>query len=36
MAEFDYKKYLVESKLNIKVPVKEMARIAKEKYKLNP
>jgi len=36
MADFDYKKFITESKLNIKVPVKEMARIAKEKYKLNP
>lgn len=36
MADFDYKKFLTESKLKIKVPVKEMARIAKEKYKLNP
>jgi hypothetical protein len=35
MADFDYKKFLTESKLKIKVPVKEMARIAKEKYKLN-
>ena len=35
MADFDFKKYLIESKINIKVPVKEMARIAKEKYKLN-
>jgi hypothetical protein len=36
MADFDYKKYITEAKLKIKVPVKEMARIAKEKYKLNP
>ena len=36
MADFDYKKFLTESKLKIKVPVKEMARVAKEKYKLNP
>ena len=36
MADFDYKKFITEAKLNIKVPVKEMARIAKEKYKLNP
>ena len=35
MADFDYKKFITEAKLNIKVPVKEMARIAKEKYKLN-
>jgi len=35
MADFDYKKFLTESKLKIKVPVNEMARIAKEKYKLN-
>ena len=35
MADFDYKKFITESKLKIKVPVKEMARIAKEKYKLN-
>jgi hypothetical protein len=33
---FDLKKYITEAKLNIKVPVKEMARTAKEKYKLNP
>jgi hypothetical protein len=32
---FDLKKFITESKLKIKVPVKEMARIAKEKYKLN-
>jgi hypothetical protein len=32
---FDLKKYITEAKLNIKVPVKEMARTAKEKYKLN-
>lgn len=32
---FDLKKFIAESKLKIKVPVKEMARIAKEKYKLN-
>ena len=36
MADFDFKKFLVEAKLKIKVPVKEMARPAKEKYKLNP
>jgi len=36
MADFDYKKFITEAKLSIKVPVKEMARIAKEKYKLNP
>ena len=36
MADFDYKKFITEAKLKIKVPVKEMARIAKEKYKLNP
>lgn len=35
MADFDYKKFITEAKLKIKVPVKEMARIAKEKYKLN-
>ena len=33
---FDLKKFITEAKLRIKVPVKEMARIAKEKYKLNP
>ena len=33
---FDLRKFITESKLKIKVPVKEMARIAKEKYKLNP
>ncbi len=33
---FDLKKFITEAKLKIKVPVKEMARIAKEKYKLNP
>jgi len=33
---FDLKKYIIESKIKIKTPVKEMARIAKEKYKLNP
>lgn len=32
---FDLKKFIIESKLKIKVPVKEMARPAKEKYKLN-
>jgi len=32
---FDFRKYITEAKLRIKVPVKEMARIAKEKYKLN-
>ena len=32
---FDLKKFITEAKLKIKVPVKEMARIAKEKYKLN-
>jgi hypothetical protein len=32
---FDLRKYITEAKLNIKVPVKEMARIAKEKYALN-
>lgn len=32
---FDLRKYITEAKLKIKVPVKEMARIAKEKYKLN-
>jgi hypothetical protein len=32
---FDLKKFIAEAKLKIKVPVKEMARIAKEKYKLN-
>ena len=32
---FDLKKYITEAKLKIKVPVKEMARPAKEKYKLN-
>jgi len=32
---FDLRKFLNEAKLKIKVPVKEMARIAKEKYKLN-
>jgi hypothetical protein len=36
MADFDFKKFITEAKLNVKVPVKEMARIAKEKYKLNP
>ena len=36
MADFDYKKFITEAKLKIKVPVKEMARVAKEKYKLNP
>jgi hypothetical protein len=33
---FDLKKFITEAKLKIKVPVKEMARIAKEKYRLNP
>ena len=33
---FDLKKFITESRLKIKVPVREMARIAKEKYKLNP
>jgi hypothetical protein len=33
---FDLRKFITEAKLKIKVPVKEMARIAKEKYKLNP
>lgn len=32
---FDLRKYITEAKLKIKFPVKEMARIAKEKYKLN-
>lgn len=32
---FDLKKFITEAKIKIKVPVKEMARIAKEKYKLN-
>jgi hypothetical protein len=32
---FDLKKFITEAKLKIKVPVKEMARTAKEKYKLN-
>jgi hypothetical protein len=32
---FDLRKFITEAKLKIKVPVKEMARIAKEKYKLN-
>jgi hypothetical protein len=32
---FDLKKFIIESKLKIKVPVKEMARPAKETYKLN-
>lgn len=32
---FDLKKFITESKIKIKVPVKEMARVAKEKYKLN-
>jgi len=34
--KFDFKKFITEAKLKIKVPVKEMARIPKEKYKLNP
>jgi len=33
---FDLRKYITEAKLKIKVPVKEMARQAKETYKLNP
>ena len=33
---FDLRKFITEAKLKIKVPVKEMARPAKEKYKLNP
>jgi hypothetical protein len=33
---FDLRKFITEAKLKIKVPVKEMARIVKEKYKLNP
>jgi hypothetical protein len=33
---FDLKKFITEAKLKIRVPVKEMARPAKEKYKLNP
>lgn len=32
---FDLRKYITEAKLKIKFPVSEMARIAKEKYKLN-
>ena len=32
---FDLRKFITEAKLKIKFPVKEMARIAKEKYKLN-
>jgi hypothetical protein len=32
---FDLRKYITEAKLKIRVPVKEMARPAKEKYKLN-
>lgn len=36
MADFDFKKFITEAKLKIKVPIKEMARLAKEKYKLNP
>lgn len=32
---FDLRKYITEAKVKIKFPVKEMARIAKEKYKLN-
>ena len=32
---FDLRKYITEAKLKIKVPVKEMARPAKETYKLN-
>ena len=32
---FDLKKFITEAKLKIKVPVKEMARPAKETYKLN-
>lgn len=33
---FNLKKFITESKIKIKVPVKEMARPAKELYKLNP
>jgi hypothetical protein len=33
---FDLRKFITEAKLKIKVPVKEMSRPAKEKYKLNP
>lgn len=33
---FDLRKFITESKIKIKVPVKEMARPAKELYKLNP
>lgn len=33
---FDLRKFITESKLKIKVPVREMARISKEKYALNP
>lgn len=33
---FDLKKFITEAKLKIRVPVKEMARPAKETYKLNP
>lgn len=33
---FDLKKFIIESKIKIKVPVNEMARLAKELYKLNP
>ena len=32
---FDLRKFITEAKLKIKVPVKEMSRPAKEKYKLN-
>jgi hypothetical protein len=32
---FDLRKYITEAKLKIKVPVREMARPAKETYKLN-
>lgn len=35
MADFDFKKFITEAKLKITVPVKEMARPSKEKYKLN-
>jgi len=33
---FDLRKYITEAKLRIKVPMGEMSRPAKEKYKLNP
>ena len=32
---FDLRKFITEAKLKIRVPVKEMARPAKEMYKLN-